>query len=153
MSYSVLKKGEVVMGNFSTVEDAQRYVDRRCQGMWNGEYKEDYEIRNDGGCYLTTATVDYLGLADDCDQLTVLRRFRDTYLVSFEEGRKDIEAYYRIAPKIVARIAASPNKEDYLEKINAKLIQPCVAMIEKKQYHEAYDLYKTFTLKLNELLD
>ena len=33
------------------------------------------------GCYLTSACVEAMGLADDCYELTVLREFRDAWLM------------------------------------------------------------------------
>ena len=34
------------------------------------------------GCFLTTATVKYMGKPDDCYELTVLRDFRDKYMLT-----------------------------------------------------------------------
>ena len=57
-------------------------------------------------CFLTTATVECIGLADDCWELRTLRRFRDRVLQESEEGRALIDDYYAVAPRIVAAVSA-----------------------------------------------
>lgn len=56
------------------------------------------------GCFLTTACCELLGLPDDCFELASLRRYRDEVLAASAEGRADIDAYYRLAPSILARL-------------------------------------------------
>lgn len=60
-------------------------------------------------CYLTTASVGVVGLADDCWELRTLRGFRDGFLSSFAAGRALVEDYYGLAPRIVERISARPD--------------------------------------------
>lgn len=57
-------------------------------------------------CFLTTASVGVVGLADDCWELRTLRGFRDGFLSRFESGRELVEDYYARAPRIVERISA-----------------------------------------------
>lgn len=94
------------------------------------------------GCYLTTACVDAKNLSDDCKELTVLREFRDGYMSNRLGGLEDVQAYYRTAPHIVARINCEKNKDEIYEKIYDKVIQPCVEMIENGDNEDAYELYK-----------
>lgn len=57
------------------------------------------------GCFLTTACVEYMILADNGDELNAMRRLRDEYMnIYFPE---EITAYYENAPKILQAI---PNK-------------------------------------------
>jgi hypothetical protein len=63
---------------------------------------EDIDIA--GGCFLTTAVVGWAGKADDCEELTLLRRFRDTYMRGLRDGPEMIRDYYSHAPKIVRAI-------------------------------------------------
>lgn len=106
------------------------------------------EGNGSGGCFLTTACVEWKGLPDDCDELQTLRKYRDTYLNSFEDGRKDVEQYYKIAPGIVERITNSPNKDKLLESIYTELVLPCVDLIKKGKYSEAHWHYKTYVWNL-----
>ena len=60
--------------------------------------------KDGGGCFLTTAVVKRRGEADDGPTLTVLRRFRDTYMQETPERRAEVERYYRVAPALVDAI-------------------------------------------------
>ena len=56
------------------------------------------------GCYLTSACVVAQHMPDDCEELQILRSFRDHYLANQPGGMEEIEQYYAIAPRIVASI-------------------------------------------------
>ena len=56
------------------------------------------------GCFITTACCETLGLADDCFELRTLRRYRDEVLAKAPGGAREIAAYYRLAPQILARL-------------------------------------------------
>ena len=58
------------------------------------------------GCFVTTAAVETIGLADDCWELQTLRRFRDTALPAMPGGATLIRDYYALAPAMIARINA-----------------------------------------------
>jgi hypothetical protein len=60
-------------------------------------------------CFITTACVEAKGLPDDCEELTILRSFRDGYMRFLPNGAAMISEYYDIAPRIVAHIAAQPD--------------------------------------------
>ena len=109
---------------------------------------------NDGGCYLTGACVRSRGLADDCDELTILRHYRDTYLVHRAGGSADIARYYKSAPVIVERINAQPDPAAIWDKLYETLVRPCVEFIRQGKNEEAYQVYKSVTLQLeNEYVD
>lgn len=155
MSYSVLRKGKVVMSNFSNTRDAQKYIDEQCKGLFGGideSKRREFEIKDDGGCYLTTAAVSYKGLPDNCFELTTLRNFRDNYLKKTKNGTEEIQHYYATAPLIVDKINKSPLKTTLLEDIYDNLISPCVKLIESKKYQEAHKKYKQYTLNLEKKL-
>ncbi|CAN5142694.1 hypothetical protein BH10PSE9_BH10PSE9_21840 [soil metagenome] len=57
-----------------------------------------------GDCFITTACCEVIGLRDDCFELRALRRFRDGPLAATADGRRDVETYYELAPRIVAEI-------------------------------------------------
>lgn len=155
MSYSVLRKGKVIMSNFSNINDAQKYIDEQCRGFLGGideAKRREFEIKDDGGCYLTTVAVSYKGLPDNCYELTTLRNFRDNYLKKTENGTKEIQHYYSTAPLIIDKINKSPLKTTILEDIYNNLIYPCVELIESNKFQEAHQKYKQYTLKLEKEL-
>lgn len=131
----------------------KKYIDKRCFGIF-GENINDFEIRDDGACFLTTAAVEWKGLPDNCFELETLRDFRDHYLLTFENGKNDVEDYYQISPKIISKIQSLPTKDHILKAIYNDLITPCIKLIQQKQYKESHTLYKQFTLELaKRLLD
>ena len=103
------------------------------------------------GCYLTSACVEARGLADDCRELTVLRRFRDGWLSRQEGGAADIQEYYRTAPAIVAAIHRREDAPVIWERLYQELVAPCVTLIESGQMKEAYVLYRSTAEKLKEV--
>lgn len=94
------------------------------------------------GCYLTTACVNTKNLPDDCRELTVLRSFRDGYLVNQPDGEAEVQEYYRTAPKIVEIIDHQNNRDEIYEDLYSNVIAPCVELIEQGNNAEAYDKYK-----------
>lgn len=103
-----------------------------------------------GGCYLTSACVEARGLADDCRELTVLRRFRDGWLKEQPCGGCDVEEYYCTAPAIVEAIRKLPNAAEVFDAIYRELVRPCVALIDGGDNAGAYRAYKDYTRKLRE---
>jgi len=111
-------------------------MDQRCDQMIAPQYDKDgnrihwvYNIRTDRceqdeGCFLTTACTQIAGLADDCFELSVLRRFRDEILMHLPHGQDDIALYYRVAPAIVARIGAAPDRSRELARLYVLYILP-----------------------------
>ena len=104
-----------------------------------------------GWCFLTTACVQYLGLPDDCEELTVLRKFRDGYMSDLEGGRQMIHKYYEIAPGIVEAIYSLPNEDTGLIwKSIYLIIRACVDSIKKGDHDFALRTYKSCVLELEE---
>lgn len=84
------------------------------------------------GCFLTTACCGYKGLSDDCEELTILRKFRDEYVPKYL-----VERYYQIAPNICVKIQANVND---LESVY-KIIVECVNDIKNNRKQSALDKY------------
>ncbi len=103
------------------------------------------------GCFLTSACVEYLGKADDCEELTVLRVFRDSYMRKTEEGKALVKEYYEVAPKIVEAIDASPDRDKYYKYIN-QVVNHCVTLIGEKKYEETQQEYVNMVQKLKHKL-
>ena len=109
-------------------------------------YKQ--ELPSDRSCFITTACIRAKNLPDDCEELTLLRKYRDSYLLSFDEGKSDVAHYYSIAPKIVSEIQKTKNSNDIFVQLYYELIVPCVELIQKQKYKEAHELYKNTTMML-----
>jgi hypothetical protein len=79
-----------------------------------------------GACYITTAACDARGLADDCDELQTLRRFRDEVLLRHTSGRRLVARYYETAPAVVAAIERLPERRAIYDQIYATYVRPAV---------------------------
>lgn len=93
------------------------------------------------GCFLSTACLEAAGRSDDCDELRVLREFRDSYALLSNEGRESVRQYYQIAPGIVAAIKDSPDAKEVWEEIYQE-IQVAVVLIRESRNSEAFEKYK-----------
>ncbi len=92
------------------------------------------------GCFLTSACVEHLGKADDCAELTTLRRFRDTYMKGTAQGNALVAEYYAVAPKIVEQIDASSDKDAIYDSIYG-VISDCVKLIDSGDNATAQQRY------------
>lgn len=102
---------------------------------------------NDNGCgccFLTTACCEFMGLPDDCDELTTLRWFRDHYLATLPQGKELILFYYHVAPAIVKGINKHRNRSEILGSLY-RVITDCVTRIKTGKYEEAFHIYFSMT--------
>ena len=99
------------------------------------------------GCYLTTACMKHMQkkFADNCEELTVLRWFRDNFV-----SEEDINHYYKTAPIIVDGIDKSEDNKKIYEYIYENVVDVCVKAIKNKDYNFAYNRYKSSILALEE---
>lgn len=109
-------------------------------------YKNEYS--SSSGCYLTSACIEARRLSDTCNELQILRNFRDNYLSKTEQGKKEIAEYYLIAPLIVEKIKEHTESNCIFDTIFTELIEPCVILIRSGHYEQAHQMYKNYTLKL-----
>ena len=100
------------------------------------------------GCYLTSACIRTKNLSDDCEELRILRSFRDNYLMEREDGRADIALYYLTAPRIVSRIDSTEDAVSVYNRIYEDMVRPCVEMIKAEKYEHAYHHYREYSKML-----
>ncbi len=103
-----------------------------------------------GGCYITTAVCDSLGLPDDCHTLQTLRMFRDTYLEARAVRRAYIAEYYATAPKLCEKIRARADAKEYLRALYTRFILPALLNIEWKNYDTAFKVYRRMIYTVRE---
>lgn len=99
-------------------------------------------------CYITTAVCKSLGRPDDCYELNTLRDYRDSYLLSTDEGKEMVQEYYNIAPTIVKRIDKKKESDKIYEEIWKTYLSPCITMIENGENEKCRDLYSSMVRKL-----
>lgn len=92
-----------------------------------------------GGCLLTTAVVEYFGLADDGPELTAMRALRSHY-AGVEGYAAIIQEYYASSPGIIAAIQAA-EAEDAEYTALLQVIQDIKDHVADGQWQQAHDIY------------
>ncbi|MDD3796214.1 MAG: hypothetical protein PHE06_09665 [Lachnospiraceae bacterium] len=114
----------------------------------------DYEYIEKGFhkkfCYITTAVCETFHKPDDCYELTLLRDYRDHYLMSLPEGEAIIRQYYDVAPTIVKHINHRKDSAAIYESIWDTYLSPCIHMIEEGENNSCKELYIEMVQNLQE---
>lgn len=129
---------------------ADRLADVICE-VWRESFKDGnisaagYDSIMEGFkrklCYVTTAVCRNLNKGEDCEELRLIKDFRDGYLSSTKEGQALIEEYYDIAPTLVKRIEKDVcAKEKYFRLWNTYLAL-CVAYIKAGEMENCKETY------------
>lgn len=82
---------------------------------------------------------------DNCEELMVLRWFRDNYV-----SKEDIAHYYKTAPLVVEAINEKENNDELYNYIYDNVVMVCVNAIKTGDYEFAYNRYKSSVLVLEE---
>ncbi|QRN96955.1 hypothetical protein JRI60_49685 [Archangium violaceum] len=107
------------------------------------------EERRKGHCFLTTACVQARGLPDDCEELQVLRGFRDGYLRQLPGGPGLIQEYYALAPRIVERIHHRADARHIWEDVYAT-VRTAVEHVQRREPEAALRTYSALVKGLSE---
>jgi len=112
---------------------------------WFGWSDTGVRVEKDSGrvkedkCIITTACIEAMGLPDDCNELNILRDFRDTYLRSLPEGNSLISQYYSIAPRILRAIDRKPNAREIYHRLYRELVPETVDLVKAGKHKEAFE--------------
>jgi DNA-directed RNA polymerase subunit RPC12/RpoP len=101
-------------------------------------------------CYITTAVCESQNKPNDCYELSVLRAFRDDYLLKSDEGEAMVHEYYDVAPTIVKHIKKRKDADEIYQDIWQQYLSPCIRLIESDKNEECVDLYKQMVYNLKE---
>ena len=101
-------------------------------------------------CYITTAVCESRQKTDDCYELSLLRDFRDNYLLQSEEGGEMVHAYYDVGPTIVKHIGRRKDAAQIYEGIWQQYLSPCIRLIETNRREECVELYRSMVYDLKE---
>jgi hypothetical protein len=121
----------------------------RAGGSSSGLFSDDIPIL--GGCFLTTACVDAMGMADDCWVLQAARKFRDGFMAETPEKSQEILEYYETAPAIVEKINKYPDARRIWKRLFWGYITPFVNEARLGNNEKAYELYKKLIKRAKEL--
>lgn len=140
----------------TTIETAGRVVEKVVDTIGNVlETAGDWIISHlpsgggrGGGCYITTAVCINNDKSDDCYELQAFREFRDKWLTNQIGGKKLINRYYFLAPKIVKLIDSSNDKNEIYNWINKEYLKPCLEHLENKEFDLCKNKYTQMVLDL-----
>lgn len=120
---------------------------------WRNENAKqcDAFVGQQSNCYLTSACVRYKGLTDDCEELTALRHFRDTYLAKQEGGQALIDEYYAIAPEMVEKISQRADASAIYAYIYERICN-CLELIKADRLDEVTVIYTDMTKQIQKIL-
>ena len=104
-----------------------------------------------GDCFFTTATVETLGLSDDCWELRTLRAFRDGPLSRTADGRGLTARYYAEAPRLVEGVNRRPDAARVWLSVYWTHILPCAVMARLGFAGPALAHYKRLFQRLERL--
>lgn len=112
-------------------------------GGWNNsDHWTDGGWSNDGGgCYVSTACIEQMGLDDNCEELQILRKYRDILVEQDEGFREEVLDYYRKAPVLVQKILRCSDREEILTGLYKDLVQKCVSLLKAGEYDKAKQHY------------
>lgn len=92
-------------------------------------------------CFITTAVCTQLGKADDCEELTAMRKLRDEYALT-NGFKHEVDEYYEKAPKIVEALRNNPSYPRILSDFYNLYIVPAVSAVHLGQYEKAHVIYR-----------
>lgn len=131
---------QVVNRSFDFQTQSLATAERVATG-WQDVQRYAIKKASKGGCFITTAICEVLGLPDDCDVLQTLRQFRDEVLLTNEEDAALVQQYYDEAPIIVELLKDLPLYVSVLNKLAQEYIFPAVAAIKFDRPEEARQIY------------
>ena len=160
MPYNLSMVAYVIpMFRYGKTESGELFVDRMIE-LWNENSldmkisKSTFDEIQSGFrsrfCYITTAVCESLGRDDDCRELTLLRNYRDEYLVNTTGGKELVEEYYNVAPTIVKRINRMENAGEIYRDIWETYLSTCVSLAEEKKLEECRRVYTDMVNSLRE---
>lgn len=104
-------------------------------------------------CFITTAVCEFFGKNDDCEELMILREYRDNWLRKQPGGSGLITEYYNSAPLIVSKLKKSKNYSSYCETLLSRFINPCLELIRQGKYDECKERYTLMVDYAKEIAD
>lgn len=137
-SERAVKKLDIVKNQ---LEKEKRKQDKYYKG---DDYSSSYEHVSTSSelcipdpCFITTAVCKSLNKPDDCEELTLLRNYREEILSKTLEGKILINEYYQIAPIIISYIEQEKESANIYYDIYSNCISPIYKLLLKKDYSTA----------------
>lgn len=129
--------------------EQQAYNDGYADGL-RTRNRWDSESSKQEGCFITTAWVKYNNKTDSCNELQLLRQYRDNYVRNLPNGDFFINAYYHKSPLIVRHIEnLQPELQEEIFEILSLKIEKACQLIRDGELQKAFELYFNTILELD----
>lgn len=129
-------------------QNRERLVRQERQQSYKSRVEESPHEKESSGCFITSAVCTALNKPDDCEELMLLRSYRDQVKRKSEDVSRLIAEYYRVAPMIVDCINQDSQVDIiYLDLWNNDIAETCTLAMEGK-HAEATLRYIKMTVEL-----
>lgn len=120
-----------------------------CHGTLFGTDKVETG-KTEGGCFLTTALVHHLGLADNCRALRDLRALRSAYVVPSRRYADVLGEYRRTSMATLGSVpmADSTTRAAVFVRVRDDIVVPSCRLFEDGRLREAFERYESATRQL-----
>ncbi len=115
---------------------------------YSSSVSTSYSSSKDSWCFITTAACAALQGRDNCEELEILRDFRDKHINDSADGRELVLEYYRIAPLIIQRIDGEDDPDSVYRALWTDYIEPSCHEIENNNYRVAKEIYIEMVISL-----
>lgn len=110
----------------------------------------NHSSTSSGLCVITTAACQALNAEDDCEELQLLRWFRDTHLQDTAESEAIVREYYRVGALITRGIDNTHDANKTYRYLWDKYIVPSCNAIRAEQWETARSIYVQMVKQLCE---
>lgn len=132
-----------IPGIWQSFTDTARFFGDRAVDITNAA--------NKGACFITSAICHMWGKPDDCEELTILRKYRDEFMLTNDVGVDLVEQYYDIAPGIVEAIDKSGDSIRCYIILRDKYLLPAIEAVKEGRNDEALLIYTAMVQEAKEL--
>lgn len=123
-------------------EDRNKYGDAYCPVAREYVELDSHTCRDfDPNFYVMTAYCNINKLPYDCNIMTTLIGFRDTYMMNNEEGKIFLEEYEYIGPVLATKLTSDMYRTDIVENMEEHYINPAIDFINAGRNEEAQSTY------------
>jgi len=128
-------------------EDGEKLEERKF--FKRGDYFEkqggifhDHYVKR-GSCLITLTCVMVMGLSDNCEELTILRKFRRDHLVGTPTGNTILQEYKETSSKIIDWVEIKDNRANLYSDLFQRLVRGSIHLIKSGKTDDAINNYLT----------
>lgn len=105
-----------------------------------------------GGCYLTTACLEAMGIPqEESQELEAIKLVTKEHVLRSREGKRDYILYHRKAPRIVSKIESRADSRKIWERVYERL-RDITQTISNGELERGYQCYKSLVIELDSQL-